>query len=102
MYNISIDPVLQGDLNFGLGPEFVSPYSHSFEFGDKLWLEVSQTRYSFDYYEIHYPITIENSNFWFITNRGFTASFDPRTQVNLNYNGDIVGKKSIIIARYIA
>ena len=102
MYNISIDPILPGDTTFGLGPEFITPYNHSFQTGDRLWLEASQTRYSFDYYEIRYPITIQNSNFWFVTNRGFTASFDPRTEVNLNYSNDIVGNKSLIIARYIA
>ena len=102
LYNLAIDPILPGDAIFSPVQEVVSPYNYTFQAGDKVWLDASEKKYSFDYYEIRYPITIENSHFWFVTNRGFTASFDPRTQVNLNHDGDIVGTKSLIIARYIA
>ena len=100
MYNISIDPVLRGDLNFGLGPEYVTPYNYKFVNGEKVMLNCTQNHYSFDYYEIRSPITVTNSSHCYVTYRGFTASFDPRTEVNLNYHGDIVGKNSLIIARY--
>jgi len=101
-YQFSISPVLQGDIPFGLGEEHITPSNYNFSTGEKIWLNVSQQYYSFDYYEIHSPITIANSSYWYITYLGFTASFDPRTEVQLNTSSDIVGQDSLIIARYRA
>lgn len=97
-----IGPALQGDLDFYLGVETISPNNFRFEYGDAVWLNASQNKYSFDYYEIYAPVTVLNSSYCFISCYGFTASFDPRTQVQLNTASDIIGNKSLIIARYRA
>jgi hypothetical protein len=99
---LSLEPVLQGNVPFNLGQEYITPSNYQFTFGEKVWLSATQKYYSFDYYEIHAPITVTNSSNCFITCYGFTASFDPRTEVKLNTSQDIVGKDSLIIARYIA
>lgn len=98
--NLYIETKRPGDSTFGLGSETISPYSHSFEPSDKIKLVASQKYYSFDYYEIHSPITIVGSDFFYITNRGFTASFDPRTEVLMNVDADVTGSNSLIIAHY--
>jgi len=99
-YNLYIETKRPGDSTFGLGSETISPYSHSFETNDQITLLASQKYYSFDYYEIHSPITIVGSDFFYITNRGFTASFDPRTTVLMNVDTDVTGSNSLIIAHY--
>jgi hypothetical protein len=88
------------DYEFGLGREVITPTNINFEYGQNIILNASQNKYSFDYYEIHAPITIVASDLYYITYRGFTASFDPRTEVKLNINTDVTGSNSPIIAHY--
>lgn len=80
--------------------EIVEPKGASFAPGDIIKLSPTQTRYSFDYYEIWEPNVIVNSTYAYKTVWGFIASFDPNTEVQLNYNGDITGSNAKIIARY--
>jgi hypothetical protein len=99
-YNLHVETKRPGDSTFGLGSETISPYSHSFEPNDQIKLVASQKYYSFNYYEIHSPITIARSDLSYITYNGFTASFDPRTDVYMNVNADVTGSNSLIIAHY--
>ena len=85
---------------FGLGNETVTPIDAGFSYGDRVSLIASQKKYSLDYYEIHSPITIAKSDLSYITCYGFTASFDPRTDVFMNINADVSGSNSLIVARY--
>jgi hypothetical protein len=88
------------DYRFGLGRETITPNDINFEYGQTVVLNASQNKYSFDYYEIHSPITVVSSDLYYIAYRGFTASFDPRTEVKMNINTDVTGSNSLIIARY--
>jgi hypothetical protein len=80
--------------------EVVEPRDFTFTAGDIITLSPTQNRYSFDYYEIWEPITVVNSSYSYRTVWGFVASFDPYTQVRVNYDGDITGSNAKIIARY--
>lgn len=99
-YNLYIETKRPGDSTFGLGSETISPYSHSFETNDKVTLIASQKYYSFDYYEIRSPVTVTNSAYVYVSYKGFTASFDPRTEVQLNTTSSINSNNPLIIARY--
>lgn len=88
---LAIDPLLYVSSTFPLGPEFIAPYSASFQVGDNVQLSASQQFYSFDYYEIWSPNTVACSSYSYISMFGFTASFDPRTVVTLNNTSSIVG-----------
>jgi hypothetical protein len=85
---------------FGLGKEYIKPGVGGFLYGDKVVMNATQKKYSFDYYEIHSPITVVESKNFFITYYGFTASFDPKTEVCLTTDQDISGSSSPIIAHY--
>lgn len=85
---------------FGLGKEKVYPYEAGFSYGENIVLDATQNKYSFDYYEIHAPITVVSSKLFYNTAYGFTASLDPRTEVKMNIDGDVSGSDSPIIARY--
>jgi hypothetical protein len=104
MPTIAIEPVLYRSAFFGLGAETVTPYSASFVPGDHVALTASQERYSFDYYEIWPPNTVYQSDCFYPTMFGFTASFDPKTIVVLNQTSSIVGTSLRtgvgIVARY--
>lgn len=80
--------------------ETINPYNSRFTPGSRVMLEATQHQFSFDYYEIYPPNTIYNSSYWFITAGGFTASFDPNTEVILNSTGSLYGNNRTIIARY--
>jgi hypothetical protein len=97
---INASPVLYGDAQFYLGPEIISPVSYSFNYGEIVTLNASQTYYAFDYYEVHEPAVVVESSFFYKTYKGFVASFDPRTKVQLNYDSSITGSNGLIIARY--
>ena len=97
---INASPVLYGDAQFYLGPEIISPVSYSFNYGEIITLSASQTYYAFDYYEVHEPAVVVESSFFYKTYKGFVASFDPRTKVQLNYNSSITGSNGLIVARY--
>ena len=97
---INASPVLYGDAQFYLGPEIISPVSYSFNYGEIVTLSASQTYYAFDYYEVHEPAVVVESSFFYKTYKGFVASFDPRTKVQLNYDSSITGSNGLIIARY--
>jgi hypothetical protein len=97
---INVSPVLYGDAHFYLGQEIISPISYSFNYGEVVTLSASQTYYAFDYYEVHEPAVVVESSFFYKTYKGFVASFDPRTKVQLNYNSSITGSNGLIIARY--
>ena len=97
---INASPVLYGDAQFYLGPEIISPVSYSFNYGEIITLSASQTYYAFDYYEVREPAIVVESSFFYKTYKGFVASFDPRTKVQLNYDSSITGSNGLIIARY--
>lgn len=97
---INVSPALYGDAQFYLGPEIISPVSYSFNYGEIITLSASQTCYAFDYYEVREPAIVVESSFFYKTRRGFVASFDPRTKVQLNYNSSITGSNGLIVARY--
>ena len=92
--------MLYGDAKFYLGQETISPANYNFNYGEIITLSASQTYYAFDYYEVHAPAVVLESSFFYKTYKGFVASFDPRTKVQLNYNSSITGSSGLIIARY--
>ena len=85
---------------FGLGKEKVYPLEGGFEYGENIVMNATEKKYSFDYFEIHSPITVVTSDLFYTTIYGFTASFDPRTEVKLTIDTDVSGSSSPIIARY--
>jgi hypothetical protein len=85
---------------FGLGKEKVYPLEGGFEYGENIVMNATEKKYSFDYFEIHSPITVVTSDLFYTTIYGFTASFDPRTEVKLTIDTDVSGSDSPIIARY--
>jgi hypothetical protein len=97
---INVSPALYGVAQFYLGQETISPVSYSFNYGEIVTLNASQTYYAFDYYEVHEPAVVVESSFFYKTRRGFVASFDPRTKVQLDYNSSITGSNALIVARY--
>jgi hypothetical protein len=85
---------------FGLGKEKVYPLEGGFEYGENIVMNATEKKYSFDYFEIHSPITVVSSDMFYITAYGFTASYDPRTEVKMTIDTDVSGSNSPIIARY--
>ena len=85
---------------FGLGKEKVYPLEGGFEYGENIVLNATEKKYSFDYFEIHSPITVVTSDMFYTTIYGFTASYDPRTEVKMTIDTDVSGSSSPIIARY--
>lgn len=90
------------DVRFGvrLGEETIEPYNIRFIPGMTLPLTASQTYNSLDYIEIWPPNRVVQSNHWFISQYGFTASMDPRTIVQLNSTSSITDQYGKIVARY--
>lgn len=87
------------EYNYG-GCEVVTPYEEPFEPGEVVQLSASQNKYSFDYFEIWSPNTVDTSTNFYITAFGFTASFDPNTKVRINQGTSIIGTSGGIVARY--
>lgn len=80
--------------------EDINPYDARFVPGSIVSLSATQNKFSFDYYEVYPPNTIYESSFWYVTYKGFTASYDPNTKVVLNSTGSVYGNSKSIIARY--
>jgi len=103
---ISVSDVLGRTVPYGnyCGTEAVEPYAVNYSPGQVVTFVASQHQYSFDYYEIWSPNTVYESSNWRITQRGFTASFDPRTKIIINNTTHLTGSggeaKYGIKARY--
>lgn len=80
--------------------EDINPYDARFVPGSIISLSATQNKFSFDYYEVYPPNTIYESSFWYVTYKGFTASYDPNTKIVLNSTGSVYGNSKSIIARY--
>ena len=95
-------PVVDYHFNtfFGLSPESIQVEQDGFTYGDLIVMKATQVRYSFDYYEIHPPITVKDSKTFYTTLFGYTASFDPNTSVYLTTDQEISGSGSPLIAHY--
>ena len=95
-------PVVDYHFNtfFGLGQESIQVSQSAFTYGDIIVMDATQKKYSFDYYEIHSPVTIVRSDEYYITYLNYTASFDPKTEVCLTTNEELSGSSSPIIAHY--
>lgn len=87
--------------NFPMGAETVTASMvEDVNLGTYYQLNCTQEKYSFDYYAIYAPLTILNSSYHYITYFGFTASFDPRTQIYINMSGSIYSNSGLLKAIY--
>ena len=88
--------------NFPMGTEIVSAtLINDINLGTYYQLDASQKKYSFDYYAIYSPLIVLNSNSgYYITAYGFTASFDPRTQIYTNTTSSIYSNSGLLKAVY--
>ncbi len=86
------------------GCEAIEPFGLSFQPGDIVQLHATQNKYSFDYYEIWPPNTVDASSNSYMTQYGFIASYDPRTRIRLNETASLIGNRfgtrSGIVAKY--
>jgi len=109
---ISVNPLYYGSRSFPLWEkstytlndektENIGPRNSIIYEGAIVPLTASQVYYSLDYYAIYPPHTIYSADaFWYITAKGFTASYDPNTIVKIGANVNITGFDSGIRAIY--
>lgn len=87
--------------NFPLGSETVTATEvYDPNFGTYYKLSCTQEKTSFDYYEIHDPISIKASSYSYRTYKGFIASYDPNTQIYLNMSGSVNCDSGLLKAIY--
>ncbi len=88
--------------SFPMGAETVSVTRiDDINLGTYYQLNCTQEKYSFDYYAIYSPLTILNSGGQhYVTLYGFTASFDPRTQIYINMSGSVYSGSGLLKAVY--
>ena len=109
---IAIHPLLHKSPNFPLWQnstlqlnsektENILPSGSTITTGDTVQLSASQQYYSFDYYAVYPPHTIQSAGAqWYVTAYGFTASYDPMTVVKIGENASILGTDGKIRAIY--
>lgn len=84
-----------------LGPETVTATPiYDPNFGLYYKLSCTQNKTSFDYYEIHDPITIKASTNSYRTYLGFIASYDPNTEIYINLPNGIDCDSGLLKAIY--